>query len=508
MAGSQTNVTDFLLAGKPRDLIALRFVGSNCSYGELQSASECVARYCTGLGLQKGDRVVLISDNSLLWVVTYMGVLRAGLVCVPLPPTTSARELEYVLTTTEARLVAVQAKPALENANLFQRVHVLTDQPVGSLPSISHAHLTEIRKAPAASASKETEVCPNDLATIMFTSGSTGQPRGVMISHRNITANTESIIASLALTERDRTMTVLPFHYCFGASLLHTHLRVGGSLVVDSRFMYPEVVLQRMEDTQCTGFAGVPSHYQILLRRSTLRKKAFPHLRYVQQAGGHLAPQFIRELQEALPHAQVFIMYGQTEGTARLSCLPAELLSRKLGSIGKGIPRVELRVVDQAGREVEPGQPGEIVAKGENVALGYWRAPEETAATFRNGELHTGDIATIDEDGFLYVVDRVRDFLKCGGKRISCQQIEDRLLECEDLLEVAVVGIQDDVLGEAVKAFVVPRKPDATDIVKTIQAFSRGHLPSQFLPREIVALRALPKNDAGKILKQHLVRAR
>lgn len=508
MVGSQTNVAEFLLAGKPHDRIALRFVWSSHSYGELQSASDCMAHYCTGLGLQKGDRVVLISDNSLLWVVTYLGVLRAGLVCVPLPPTTSARELEYVLNSTEARLVAVQAKYALENANCFRGVHVLTDQPFDSLPSISHTHLAEIKKAPAASGSTETEVSPNDLATIMFTSGSTGKPRGVMISHRNITANTESIIASLALTERDRTMAVLPFHYCFGTSLLHTHLRVGGSLVVDSRFMYPEVVLQRMEDTQCTGFAGVPSHYQILLRRSSLRKKAFPHLRYMQQAGGHLAPQFIRELQEAIPHAQVFIMYGQTEGTARLSCLPAEFLNRKLGSIGKGIPRVELRVVDQAGREVEPGQPGEIVAMGENVALGYWRAPEETAATFRNGELHTGDVATIDEDGFLYVVDRVRDFLKCGGKRISCRQIEDRLLECEDLLEIAVVGIQDDVLGEAVKAFVVSRKPNATDIVDTIQAFSKGHLPSQLVPREIVVLRTLPKNDAGKILKQRLVRAR
>lgn len=508
MVGSQTNVTDFLLADKPPDRIALRFVEGDHSYGELQSASDCVACYCTKLGLRKGDRVVLISDNSLFWVVAYLGILRAGLVCVPLPPTTSARDLDYVINTTEARFTAIQAKHALANAGCFRGVHLLTDQSVESIPyTRSQTYLAEIRKAPSASPFVDSRVCSNDLATIMFTSGSTGQPRGVMITHRNITANTESIIESLVLTERDRTMAVLPFHYCFGTSLLHTHLRAGGSLVVDSRFMYPEVVLQRMEDTQCTGFAGVPSHFQILLRRSNLRKKAFPHLRYVQQAGGHLAPQFVRELQKILPQAQIFIMYGQTEATARLSCLPAELLSKKSGSIGKGIPGVKLRVIDSSGREVEPGRPGEIVARGENVALGYWRAPEETAAAFQNGDLHTGDVATIDEDGFLYVVDRAKDFLKCGGKRISCRQIEDRLLECEDLLEVAVLGVQDNVLGEAVRAFVVPRIPGSVNTIATVQAFCKKHLPPQLLPREIVVLRTLPKNSAGKILKQRLVRS-
>jgi long-chain acyl-CoA synthetase len=296
----------------------------------------------------------------------------------------------------------------------------------------------------------------------------------------------------------------LPFHYCFGASLLHTHLRVGGSIVIDTRFRYPEIVLQRMIDTRCTGFAGVPSHFQILLRSSTLRKKSFPDLRYVQQAGGHLAPTFIRELRETLPATQVFVMYGQTEATARLSYLPPELLDKKLGSIGKGIPGVRLRVLNEAGEEVEPGEVGEIVAEGENVACGYWRHEQESAISFRGGKLYTGDLARVDEDGFIYVVDRAKDFLKCGGQRVSCRQVEEQLLEFDALLEAAVIGVPDGVLGEAVKAFVVPRKPDSNGLEGSLRLFCKQRLPGQLVPREIVVLGALPKNSAGKVLKQNL----
>ncbi len=159
-----------------------------------------------------------------------------------------------------------------------------------------------------------------------------------MVTHGNIIANTNSITEYLGLTERDSIMTVLPFHYCFGTSLLHTHLRVGGRLVIDSRFMYPERILQHMQSSQCTGFAGVPSHFQILLRRSGIDRMDFPHLRYVQQAGGHLAPAFIREFRKALPAVQMFVMYGQTEATARLAYVPPEMLDKKLAQLAKRFP--------------------------------------------------------------------------------------------------------------------------------------------------------------------------
>jgi len=299
-------------------------------------------------------------------------------------------------------------------------------------------------------------------------------------------------------------MVVLPFHYCFGTSLLHTHLRVGGTLVLDSRFLYPEKVLQRMQETECTGFAGVPSHYQILLEKTSLPRKAFPHLRYVQQAGGHLPPAAIRPLQAALPNTKIFIMYGQTEATARLSYVPPEMLEAKSGSIGRGIPGVKL-TVENEGKPVPPGQIGEIVAEGKNIALGYWRDPEETANVFRNGRLHTGDMATVDEDGFISIVSRSRDFIKCGGTRVSCLQIEQQILECREVAEVAVIGVPDEVMGEAVKAFVATRG-EAGVTLDHIRRFCKTRLPFQLVPREIVVLAALPKNEAGKVLKEQLRR--
>lgn len=459
MARATRNVADFLLEGKPDERIALRLPGEERTYGDLRGAATAFAHYLDALGCRKGDRILLAAENSFFWVGAYLGILGAGMVCVPLPTTTSPDDLKHVLAVTESRAVVAQARFALKHASLLRGDHLITDRAINdrdsrALPDLlTKATFTEIMATVANARTSGIVVDANDLAALMFTSGSTGKPRGVMVSHRNIAANTESIISYLGLTEADRIMTVLPFHYCFGASLLHTHLRVGASLVVDSRFMYPELILQRMLETGCTGFAGVPSHFQILLRNSSMTKRAFPNLRYVQQAGGHLAPVFIQELKQTLPGTQIFIMYGQTEATARLSYLPPEFLDTKLGSVGKGIAGVTLHVTDESGQNVQPGEMGEIVAEGENVALGYWRETSETASTFRNGRLYTGDLATVDEDGFIYVLDRARDFLKCGGKRIGCQQVEDQLKEFECLLDAAVLATPDEVLEKPSKHF-------------------------------------------------------
>ena len=505
MVRRNSSVTEFLLNGKPPDRLALQLVEQDHTYGELDSASLDVAKYLVEAGGQKGDRVILVSDNSLFWVATYLGALRAGLVCVPLPTSVSPQDLDHILQVTEPRFAFLQRAFAAKNRARFPQLALVADSDVPNLsnfpPVLSFAALRSqvVHIDPALPTVEST-----DVAALMFTSGSTGRPRGVMVSHGNIVANTQSIIEYLSLTDDDRIMCVLPFHYCFGTSLLHTHLGVGGSVVSDLRFRYPEIILQRMIDARCTGFAGVPSHFQILLRSSSLRKKTFPHLRYVQQAGGHLAPAFVRELCQALPGTQVFVMYGQTEATARLSYLPPEFLQTKLGSIGKGIPGVKLRVLKESGDEVQAGEVGEIVAEGENVACGYWCDPKESAISFRDGKLYTGDLARVDEEGFIYIVDRAKDFLKCGGKRVSCRQLEEQLLEFDALLEAAVTGVPDDVLGEAVKAFVVPRKADCNGLADHLRLFCKERMPFQLVPREIVVLAALPKNSSGKVLKQNL----
>jgi acyl-CoA synthetase (AMP-forming)/AMP-acid ligase II len=496
------NVAHFLLDHKQEDKVALELLSGSHTYAELRATAQSVANYLHSIEGKKGDRVLLLSENSFFWVAGYLGTLLAGLVSVPLPKEISPQDLEYIVATTEARIAFVQSKLSLEHQ--FANMHVITD---GNLSVPNTASLMAFEHLQQSHSTPEPPRVPiegDDLAALMFTSGSTGRPRGVMISHANVIANTESIIHYLALSPDNRIMAVLPFHYCFGTSLLHTHLRVGGSVVVENRFLYPEKVLQRMIEAECTGFAGVPSHFQILLRKTSLKKKRFPHLRYIQQAGGHLASNFVRELQTTLPQTAIFIMYGQTEATARLSYLPPCFLATKPGSVGIAIPGVTLRVVNEAGVSVRPGEAGEIVAEGKNVALGYWNAPAESAAVFRNGQLHTGDLATIDEDGFIYVTDRAKDFLKCGGKRVSCREIEDRLLEFHGIMEAAVIGAPDDVLGEAVRAFVVPRSHEHNGIREQLNSFCKQHLQPNLVPREIILLRGLPKNSAGKVIKNGL----
>lgn len=505
MIRSSVNVTDYLLESKEPDRLALQFLSHDISYGRLKSATEVVADYLLRSGASKGDRVVLLGDNSFFWVAAYLGIMRAGLVAVPLPADVSVVDFSDILCSIEARILFAEARAA---ARLFDHIHglqLVTDRSSPPLPHLAaQTSLPDLESQSCMDGFKALIVSPDDLAALMFTSGSTGKPRGVMVSHGNIIANTDSIIEYLRLTESDRMMTILPFHYCFGASLLHTHLRVGGSLVIDSRFAYPEAVLQRMKDTRCTGFAGVPSHYQILLRRSTLKTKQFPDLRYVQQAGGHLAPAFARELREALPATEIFVMYGQTEATARLAYLPPHLFGKKVGSVGKAIPGVRLTVLNEQGERIQVGEVGEIVAEGANITRGYWDDPVETGRSFHDAKLFTGDLATIDDEGYIFIVDRAKSFLKCGGRRVSTRQLEEMMLELPALQEVAVIGIHDDILGEAVKAFVVPRSSDFADLESRLLQHCSERMPQEFVPKQIVVLEALPKNSTGKVLKATL----
>jgi acyl-CoA synthetase (AMP-forming)/AMP-acid ligase II len=505
MTKSSANVVDYLLADKDPERIALHFLSGDISYGKLQSACEGIADHLLRTGAEKGDRIIVVGDNSFFWVAAYLGIMKAGLVVVPLPSDISSLDLKEISRSVGARVLVAESGPAIRFGELLQDLNVLTDRTIATLPGVaSQASLLDVEAQTVVRHQELPAVDRDDLAALMFTSGSTGKPRGVMVSHANIVANTGSIIEYLGLDNSDRMMTILPFHYCFGASLLHTHLRVGGSLVIDPRFTYPEAILQRMRDSMCTGFAGVPSHYQILLRRSSLKAKSLPHLRHVQQAGGHLAPAFLRELREALPATKVFVMYGQTEATARLAYLQPELLEKKLGSIGKAIPGVSLKILNELGEEVRNGEVGEIVADGPNITRGYWGDPVETARSFRDGKLYTGDMATVDKDGCIFIVDRAKSFLKCGGRRVSTRQLEELILEFQPLREAAVVGIPDDVLGEAVKAFVVPRDDVFPDLQKLLILHCRQRMPQEFVPRQIVFLESLPKSSTGKVLKEAL----
>jgi long-chain acyl-CoA synthetase len=499
------NFAEILLAGKDPARPALLTLEAEHSYGDLTAATAAVARFLLRCGAGRGDCVGLYADNSFFWVAAYLGAIRAGCVAVPLSPGLTPLDCRATVEATRMRFAFVDARSAAGCARWMGGVeHVVLDQPASApFDGASIWTLQELISS-RAPAPRGYEGGGDDLAALLFSSGSTGRPRGVMLSHQNLAANTASIIAAIGLTAADRAMAVLPFHYSFGASVLQTHLAAGGSVVLDKRFMLPDKVLQRMIETRCTGFAGVPSHYQILLRRSRFKQLQFPDLRWLQQAGGKLQAPFVRELREAKPSVKLFVMYGATEATARLSILPPAEVDARPGSIGRGIPGVTLRVLDDAGRPVAPGEIGEIVAEGENVARGYFQDPEETQASFRGGRLHTGDLATVDADGYLTVIGRAKSFLKCGGTRTSADRFEEALLAFPDIVEAAVIGVPDELMGEAPAAFVVARDPADATVAARLRQFALANLPLALRPALIEVVEALPKSAAGKVQRGKL----
>jgi acyl-CoA synthetase (AMP-forming)/AMP-acid ligase II len=307
----------------------------------------------------------------------------------------------------------------------------------------------------------------------------------------------------LNLTATDRIMVVLPFYYIYGKSLLNTHFFVGGSVVIDNRFAYPNVILETMKKTEVTGFAGVPSTFMILLSRSSIHDHIFPSLRYITQAGGAMAASIQKKVVNVFSPAHLYIMYGATEASARLSYLEPDQLTRKWGSIGKAIPNVDLFIADERGNPKPPNSEGEIAARGSNIMQGYWNDLDSTKKVLRNGLYYTGDIGYMDDEGFLFVIGRIKDIIKVGGERVSAKEIEETILQLKKVREVAVIGVEDEYLGEAVKAYVVLQSNDQISELD-IKTYCKKKLPLYKQPKFIEIINDLPKNKSGKILKNKL----
>jgi acyl-CoA synthetase (AMP-forming)/AMP-acid ligase II len=485
------NTADFLLErGHPEHPALLTADGAITTYAGLRALSERVVAELTQVGIRPGDRVGLLGANSPYWAAAYLGVLNLGAVAVPFANTATPEQLARMQALAACRAVYVDSRRTRQLPLSFgPGTRVLTEADVrtaGDRVWLSDAH------------------DPSADAALMFTSGSTAEPKAVRITGRNLQANTDSIIASLGLAQTDRILAVLPFDYCFGASLLHTHLRVGGSLVMAS-LLYPETALDVLDLHACTGLAGVPTVYQTLLRRSSFGRRAKPSLRKIQQAGGKLAEPLIRELLAAAPGAEVFVMYGQTEATARLSCLAVRQHPERLGSIGRGIPGVTLEVLDADGRPVKPGEVGEVWADGANISPGYLDAPAANAAKFPAGRLRTGDLATVDDDGYLYIKSRESDFIKSAGYRVAAAVIESCVLELPAVTGVAAIGIADAKLGEAIRV-VVTLRPGAALAARDLIAHVAQRLSRHMVPRDVVVVDRLPLTANGKIDKQELRR--
>ncbi len=483
------------------------------TYEAIEKQANRLAHFLIALGVRRGDRVAFYIENSVEYVVTYYAVLKAGAVTVALNTELTGENVAYILQDCEVKLL-------LASQRLFRRIQSGLSAGLvkhvaiwGSPSKTTSPEKFQLYYLPEKINSFEDKkpvvrVIDLDVASIVYTSGSTGKPRGATLTHLNIVTNTRSIVDYLELTSDDRVMVVLPFYYIYGKSLLNTHFFVGGSVVVDNRFTFPNVVLKTMEEQRATGFSGVPSTFTLLINHSTLRFKKFPALRYVTQAGGAMAPAVQKEVAEVFAPAKLFIMYGATEASARLSYLDPKDLPRKWGSIGKAIPNVDLFIADAHGNPLPQGRQGEIVARGANIMQGYWNHPEETRKVLKHGLYYTGDLGVMDEEGFLFVVGRSKDMIKIGGNRASAKEIEDALYEHPAVADAAVIGIPDDLLGEVPKAFVVLKdESEQVPDEDNLREFLRNKIAVYKIPRYFEFRETLPKNKSGKIQKLKLAAA-
>ena len=434
-------------------------------------------------GLKPGDRILIGCTLSPSSSIAYLGAMYAGLVPVPM-------EEAVLVTSIVALLEATGATAAWTERSL----------PFGGIPEagvrVLHglfAQRNEDELPPPASCEK------NSLAVLFATSGSTGTPRFVMVSHGNLIANTEAIIRSQGLSNNERAMLILPLSYCFGASVLQTHLYQGGGVVFDRRFMFPDRVLHAIDKYACTTFAGVPTIYNILLRRSNIRSIAMPTLRRFLQAGGPLAPQRISEMRTAVPKPKFYVMYGQTEATARISCLEPEHLDEKLGSVGRPLDNLTVRIVDEEGKDLRAGKVGEIVVKGPSIALGYLNEPEESRHVFNDGWLRTGDLAHLDAEGYVWIDGRMGTFLKMRGVRVSFEEVEAKVAAVPGVYECAAVAMPHPEVGEALALYIVPDK-GAEDIIDRV----RRSLSINWTCESIQIVSEIPKTANGKISRASL----
>lgn len=484
---------------------ALWFSNQWFTYKQLYDKARSVAAFLAANGFQPNQRVALLMDNCDGYAVFYFGVLMAGGVVVGLNPGFSAEDVKVLVKDCRASTLVVDKK----HLNLLVKAGVTdsnldiiireTDPALGCK---TEALWEEVFDFPGSG--DEVRRIDQDLAEIVYTSGSTGKPKGVMLSHLNIVSNVRSIAAYMQLTSDDRAMVILPFYYIFGKSILLSHFLRGASVVVDNRFIFPNKIIETMVETEVTNFSGVPSTYSILLSRSNLREVDLPRLRMVTQAGGSMPVALQKEVAQVFAPAKLWVMYGATEAAPRLSYLHPDHFETKLGSIGQPVDNVELQIMDDAGNILPPGEKGEIVARGSNIMLGYWNDEEGTRQALQNGYYHTGDLGYKDADGFIFVVGRKNDIVKVKGFRVSTKEVEEKIFELEEVDEVAVIGVADAILGEALKAYIVLKKEAGQVDKKMLLKRLRTTLPDYKVPTEIALMESLPKNSYGKILKNEL----
>ncbi|WNC17728.1 long-chain-fatty-acid--CoA ligase [Brevibacillus brevis] len=480
------------------DRAAFVFQGETTTYAELDQQVEYLAAALAQRGIGKGDAVALLLDNRPEFVSAYYAVLRTGAAVVPMNPIYTPREIGFILSNSKAK--AVVALAALEPV-----LTPLRDQ----LPDLQMV----IYAGPAVNgltidqliSEKQTGFEPpqqdeNDLAVILYTSGTTGQPKGAMLSHLNMDSNAEAMGVLFELEPDDRVVAVLPMFHVFCMTVcLNGPIRSGATMLIVQKF-HPAEVVNVIREQKASCFAGVPTMYNYMLQLPDATRADFATIRVCCSGGASMPVELLHKFEEKYG-VKIMEGYGLSEAAPATAFNPIRG-TRKPGSVGIDLPGVVNKVVDPEGNELPRGEVGELVVQGPNVMLGYLGLPDETAAALKNGWLHTGDLARMDEEGYIYIVDRKKDMILVDGYNVYPREVEEVLYQHPAIIEAAVIGVPDEVHGEAVKAFVALKEVAVSQ--EEIVAFCSDKLAKYKVPCQVEFVPELPKNSTGKILRRSL----
>ena len=489
--------------------------GARLTYGEIHAMANRFANTLVHLGVRRGDAVAIQLKNSMECVVGIFGTLIAGAMFVAINPTTRRDKLFYILNHCRAKVAVLD-----QTSEIARRILESPD----ALPSLRNAilcggrpgeavnghgsslHFDNIQLQFPSTDLKRTNI-DLDLACLIYTSGSTGEPKGVMSDHSNVVFAAQSIMSYLKNVPEDIVINLLPLSFDYGLYQLLMTFAFGGTLILEKSFAFPAAILKRIEAERVTGFPGVPTIYSMLLQMD-LSQFDLSSLRYLTNTAAALPESHIRRIRDSFPNVTLYSMYRLAE-TKRTLYLPPEELDRRPGSVGIPIPGTDAWVEDETGRRLGPGEIGELVVRGRHVMRGYWEAPEATTQRFRPGGIpgerlcYSGDLFRMDADGFFYFVGRKDDIIKSRGEKVAPKEVESVIHSLAGVAEVAVLGVPDDLLGQAVKALIVPSRADLTK--NAVLAHCKERLEDFMIPRQIEFVAALPRTTNGKIARKDLV---
>jgi long-chain acyl-CoA synthetase len=477
------------------DQPAVRLGDSTLTYAELDRASARVAALLNFNGFRPGDRVGLMLPNVPEFATIYYGVLRAGGVVVPMNPLLKEREVEYYVMDSGARFVFAWQDLPGDAADPAQAAGTVV---IKVAPDEFDRTISTFEPEPSIASR-----AADDTAVILYTSGTTGRPKGAELTHANLSRNAQVTATTLiSLGPDDVILGCLPFFHSFGQTCcLNAAIQAGSTVVLTARFD-PGKALDIITGEGVTVFEGVPTMYSAMLEQQSREPRDTATLRVCASGGAALPVETLRRFEETF-NCIILEGYGLSE-TSPVASFNHPNRERKPGSIGTPIVGVEFRLIDDEGRDVAPGEPGEIAIRGDNVMKGYWHKPDETAAAFVDGWFKTGDVARVDDDGYYYIVDRKKDLIIRGGLNVYPREVEEVLYEHPAVMEAAVIGLPHDSLGEEIGAAVAVREGETVSPGE-LRDFVKARLAAYKYPREVWLVDSLPKGPTGKIMRRLVV---